>query len=76
MIPYPTPPGDILRVYDPGTLKIMAAAFDKACQFLPSEYRGNPVARRKLALRIIRVIESGERDPVRLADSAIVYFNH
>jgi hypothetical protein len=62
------------RVYGPDTLKIVTTAFDKAHECLPSEFQKNDHARRKLALLILRHIERGEHDPVRLADSAVLDF--
>ena len=62
------------RVYGPETLKIIAAAFDNAHECLPAEFQENVRARRKLALLILRHIERGERDPERLADSAVLDF--
>ena len=60
-------PNDIERVYGPDTLKIMAMAFDNAHKCLPEKFRGSNKARHKLALLVMRYIERGERDPVRLA---------
>jgi hypothetical protein len=50
----------------------MAIAFDRACDFLPVQFRGSDYMRRKLASHIIRHVNDGESDPTRLADSAIV----
>src|SRR5262249_5781546 len=66
------PSNNISRVYDPHTLSIMALAFDRACDFLPVQFRGSDYMRRKLASHIIRHVNDGESDPTRLADSAIV----
>jgi hypothetical protein len=62
----------IRSVYDPETLTIMSNAFDRACDFLPAQFRDSDHMRRKLALRIIRHLDDGESDPTRLADSAII----
>jgi len=43
------PSNNISRVYDPHTLSIMAIAFDRACDFLPVQFRGSDYMRRKLA---------------------------
>ena len=59
-------------VYDPEVLMVMTKAFDRACDFLPAQFRESDHMRRKLALRIIRHIDDGESDPTRLADSAII----
>ena len=65
---------DIERVYGPDTLKVMAAAFDIAHQCLPAKFKENDHARRKLALLIIRHMERGERNPVSLANVAVLDF--
>jgi hypothetical protein len=67
-----TPSSGIRRVYDPDSLRIMANAFDRACDFLPVKFRDSDRMRRKLALHIIREVNDGESDPTRLADSAIL----
>jgi hypothetical protein len=59
-------------VYDPEVLIVMTNAFDRACDFLPAEFRDSDHMRRKLALHIIRQVDDGESDPARLADSAIL----
>src|SRR5262245_57102965 len=70
--PRDRPSNSISRVYDPHTLSIMAIAFDRACDFLPFQFRDSDYMRRKLASHIIRHVNDGESDPTRLADSAIV----
>ena len=67
-----TSSSDIMRVYDPDSLGIMANALDRACNFLPVQFRDNDCMRRKLALHIISQVNDGESDPTRLADSAIL----
>jgi hypothetical protein len=49
-------------VYDPDTLKAMGAAFVTAGQSIPPHLQDYERARRKLALLIIRHMESGEPD--------------
>ena len=66
------PSNNISHVYDPHTLSIMANAFDRACDFLPVQFRDSDYMRRKLASHIIRHVNDGESDLTRLADSAIV----
>src|SRR5262245_38090878 len=66
------PSNNISRVYDPHTLSIMAIAFDRACDFLPVQFRNSDYMRRKVASHIIRHVNDGESDPTRLDDSAIV----
>lgn len=65
---------DVKRIYDPDTLKIMTLAFDSAHKRLPTEYRENDRARRKLALLIIRHADRGELNPALLANSAMLDF--
>jgi hypothetical protein len=67
------PSSGIKSVYHPDTLKIMSDAFDRACGFLPVQFKHNDRMRRKLALHIIRHVNEGETDPTRLADSAILF---
>jgi len=59
-------------VYDPEVLMVMTDAFDRACDFLPAEFRDSDRMPRKLALHIIRQVDDGESDPARLTDSAIL----
>ena len=66
-----TPSSGARCVYDPETLTMMTQAFDRACNFLPAQFRNNDCMRRKLALHIIRHVDEGESEPIRLADSAI-----
>jgi hypothetical protein len=64
----------IKHVYDPGTLSIMTDALDRACGFLPVQFRDSDHMRRKLASHIIiRHVNDGESDPTRLAESAILF---
>jgi hypothetical protein len=65
---------EIERVYGPDTLKTMTVAFDIAHRCLPVKFKENDRTRRKLALLILRHIDRGEYDPVRLADSAVLDF--
>jgi hypothetical protein len=62
------------RVYGPDTLKTITAAFDNAHEYLPAEFQKSNHAKRKLALLILRHIERGERDPDRLAETAVLDF--
>ena len=59
---------DVIRVYDPDVLKMMTSAFDRACGFLPADVRGNDTARKRLALLVIRHVDQGERDPLRISN--------
>ena len=66
------PSSGIRHVYDPDSIRIMTNAFDRACDFLPVQFRDSDRMRRKLAMHIIRQVNDGESDPARLADSAIL----
>jgi hypothetical protein len=66
------PSNGIRHSYDPDSLRIMTTAFDRACDFLPVQFRNSDRMRRKLATHIIRQVNDGESDPTRLADSAIL----
>jgi hypothetical protein len=63
----------IKHVYDPDTLSIMTDAFDRACDFLPVQFRDSDHMRRKLASHIVRHVNDGESDPTRLAEAAILF---
>ena len=65
---------DIERVYNPETLKMMTTAFDNAHKCLPKKLRESEHARHKLALLVMRHIGRGERDPVCLANLAVLDF--
>jgi hypothetical protein len=58
-------------ICDPETLTIMTRALDRACNFLPVQFRDTDYMRRRLAFEIIRHANNGERDSIRLADSAV-----
>lgn len=59
------------RNYNPETIAVMTAAFDRTCAALSAPNRSNKFVRRRLALEILRNIDQGERDPARLADVAL-----
>jgi hypothetical protein len=58
------------RKYDPETIALRTAAFDMACQSVPPRTSGNDDVRRTLASIILRHVDRGERDPVRLSNNA------
>ena len=58
------------RTYEPETIAVMSAAFDRACESVPARINGNDDVRRTLALIVLRHVDQGERDPGRLADIA------
>jgi|GraSoiStandDraft_4_1057263.scaffolds.fasta_scaffold830793_2 hypothetical protein len=63
---------DVRYVYNPGTLKMMGAAFDTAWQSTPPDLKDHERARRMLALLILRHMDRGERDATRLSDLALL----
>ena len=63
-------------VFDPETLALMAAAYERALDDLKQISEGDltpeqRVARDNLATRIIAAAEEGERDPERLREIAL-----
>jgi hypothetical protein len=58
------------RLYSPETAAVMTAAFGQACQSLPRALNGNGDLRRQLALIILRHVDLGEQDPIRLSEIA------
>jgi hypothetical protein len=59
------------RNYSPETVAVMTAAFDTVCQSLSTQISGNKALRESLALIILRHVDSGECDCMRLADIAL-----
>jgi hypothetical protein len=59
------------RAYDPKTIAVMTAAFDRVCRSLSARMNGHDDVKRTLALIILRHVDRGERDPERLADAAL-----
>jgi hypothetical protein len=51
-------------------LAVMSRAFDQVCQSLPTSVNENDGLREQLALLILRYVDEGERDPVRLSEIA------
>jgi hypothetical protein len=62
------------RTYPPETVALMTRAFDRACQSLSTRINDTEAVRESLALIILRYVDHGEHDPVRLADVAILEF--
>jgi hypothetical protein len=58
------------RSYDPETVAVMGAAFDRICQSVSKEMNGNDDVKKTLALIILRHVDRGERDAGRLAEIA------
>lgn len=64
--------GDIRgHAYDPETVAILSEAFDKAWNDLEA-LTSNPTTHAELALRLIALLDEGERDPSRLATKAVL----
>jgi hypothetical protein len=57
---------DTKGVYGPEVVTVMGTAFDRVCQFLPKWVGGNDEVRQLCAWTIIRLVDQGHRDPVRL----------
>lgn len=49
----------------------MSTAFDKVCRSVSAKINGDPDVRRHLALIILRHVDDGERDPLRLSELAL-----
>ena len=56
--------------YPPEMLTVMSRALDQVCQSLPIPVNENDDLRQQLALLILRHVDEGERDPVRLSEIA------
>jgi hypothetical protein len=56
--------------YDPVTVRILREVLDDAWATLPSEQQ-TQIEKSALALRILRLASSGERDPTRLSALAL-----
>jgi hypothetical protein len=56
------------RLYRPEVLGVMSRAFDEVCQSLPRLVNGNDDLREQLALLILRHVDEGEHDPIRLSE--------
>ena len=59
------------RVYPPEVVAAMTAAFDNVCRSVSAQISGNDDVRRRLALIILRNVDQGEHDPLRLAELAL-----
>jgi hypothetical protein len=66
---FPLPP--FKRFYEPDSIRIMTDAIDFACRMLPDGVPESESLRRRLATHILHDIDAGERDPMRLATSAV-----
>jgi hypothetical protein len=60
------------RFYEPDSIRIMTDALDLACRMLPPPARESDSMRRRLALHIMHDVDWGERDPARLATTAVL----
>jgi hypothetical protein len=59
------------RSYGPEIVSVMTTAFERVRQSVSNEIQGNDDVCRSLALIILRHVDEGEREPVRLADAAL-----
>jgi hypothetical protein len=59
------------RSYTPETIAVMGAAFEKVCQSISKQMNGNDDLKKTLALIILRHADREERDPERLAETAL-----
>jgi hypothetical protein len=55
--------------FSPEEISLMAVAFENACRSLQTS--GDTVTREAVAKKIIELAEKGERDPIRMAESAL-----
>ena len=62
-------------VFDDQATKAMGEAFDAACKVL-NEAGQSSVVYEAIAICIIEIAKSGERDPQQLRDSALTAFGH
>lgn len=58
------------RSYSPEIIATMSAAYDRVCQSLSTRINGNEDVMHLLALIILRHVDQGESDPVRISDVA------
>ena len=58
------------RSYSPETIAVMSGAFDKVYQFISNGMNDSDDGKMTLALTILRLVDEGERDPERLAETA------
>jgi len=56
--------------YSPETVAAMSTAFDRNCQFISKRMNDSSDVKKTLALIIVRLVDQGERDPERLAETA------
>jgi hypothetical protein len=59
------------RFYEPDSIRVMGDALEYACRMLPEGVRASESLRRRLALHIMHDLDAGERDPARLAVTAV-----
>jgi len=62
---------DTDRNYPPETVVAMTAAFESVCQSISVRTSRNETVRDKLASIILRLVNDGEFDSIRLADVAL-----
>jgi hypothetical protein len=59
------------RTYDPETIAVMSAAFDRVCESQSISMSGNDDIKQTLALIILRHVDRGEHDSDRLFNIAL-----
>ena len=64
------------RCYSPETISVMTAAFDRVSQYATEQMNGYDDVKQTLALIILRHVDRGERDPLRLAQIAFREWTH
>ena len=62
------------RIFDPPAIEAMTAAFNVACLSLHLAVRDDPVTE-IVALRVIEIAGTGERDPERIFDLVLFALN-
>ena len=58
------------RVYPPEVVVVMSTAFDQVCRSISHRLSNDADVRRRLASIILRHVDGGEHDPMRLAEVA------
>ncbi len=59
------------RAYPPEIVTAMTTAFDRVCSTVSVQVSGDDGVRRQLALTLLRHVDAGEHDPMRLSELAL-----
>jgi hypothetical protein len=59
-------------VFDPDEIAIMVAAYDRVCASLHLESSRYAAANELVALKVIEIAQTGDRDPVSIHDRAML----